>query len=119
VPICAETAELAPNRDAHETMKPNWRKALSFRHRRFGRAELVDAAAPGLTWLWQGLLAHQKVTALISQSKSGKTTLRSPLFARTPRPRRPSRYRSPRMLDFRQWFFVILAWFTLCPSEWP
>src|SRR5258708_6386264 len=44
--------------------------------------QLAGAAGPGLTWPWQGYLAHQRVTALISQSKSGKTTLTSHLYAR-------------------------------------
>jgi len=35
-------------------------------------AELADPAEPGLTWLWNGYLAQQKVTAHISQFKSGK-----------------------------------------------
>jgi hypothetical protein len=39
--------------------------------------QLADPAGPGLTWHWQGYLAQQKVTALISQSRSGKTTLTS------------------------------------------
>lgn len=45
-------------------------------------SELASAAQPGLSWLWHGYLAPGKVTALISPSKTGKTTLLSHLLAR-------------------------------------
>jgi len=45
-------------------------------------SELARAARPRLSWLWHGYLAPGKVTALISPSKSGKTTLLSHLLAR-------------------------------------
>jgi AAA domain len=45
-------------------------------------SELARAAQPRLSWLWHGYLAPGKVTALISPSKSGKTTLLSHLLAR-------------------------------------
>jgi hypothetical protein len=38
-------------------------------------ADLAALADAGLTWLWHGYLAARKVTALISQAKSGQTTL--------------------------------------------
>ncbi len=44
--------------------------------------ELAAAASAGVPWLWHGFLAPGKVTALTSQSKSGKTTLASLLFVR-------------------------------------
>jgi hypothetical protein len=37
-------------------------------------AELADAAAPGLTWPWQGYLARQKVTALTARAWLGRAT---------------------------------------------
>jgi hypothetical protein len=45
--------------------------------------ELVSASQPGLSWLWHGYLTPGKVTALISPSKTGKTTLVSHLLARS------------------------------------
>ena len=45
-------------------------------------ADLATAAPGLLPWLWHGYLAQGKVTALVSQSKSGKTTLVSHLLAR-------------------------------------
>jgi KaiC/GvpD/RAD55 family RecA-like ATPase len=43
----------------------------------------LATAAPGIVpWLWHGYLAQGKVTALVSQSKSGKTTLVAHLLAR-------------------------------------
>jgi AAA domain len=44
--------------------------------------ELTNATQPHLSWLWHGYLAPGKVTALISPSKAGKTTLVSHLLAR-------------------------------------
>jgi ABC-type multidrug transport system fused ATPase/permease subunit len=44
--------------------------------------ELAASAPPGVPWLWHGFLAPGKVSALTSQTKSGKTTLASLLFAR-------------------------------------
>lgn len=44
--------------------------------------QLADFAPPRLSWLWPGFLAAQKVTALISPPKSGKTTLVSLVLAR-------------------------------------
>src|SRR5260370_34787627 len=45
-------------------------------------SELASVTQSGLSWLWHGYLALGKVTALISASKSGKTTLVSHLLAR-------------------------------------
>src|SRR5260370_13409535 len=45
-------------------------------------SELASVTQSGLSWLWHGYLAPRKVTALISPSKSGKTTLVSHLLAR-------------------------------------
>ena len=45
-------------------------------------SELANATHLGLSWLWHGYLAPGKVTAFISPSKSGKTTLASHLLAR-------------------------------------
>ena len=42
--------------------------------------ELAASASPGVPWLWHGFLAPGKVTALTSQTKSGKTTVASLLF---------------------------------------
>jgi hypothetical protein len=46
-------------------------------------SDLVSAVPSGLSWLWHGILAPGKVTALISPSKTGKTTLLSHLLARS------------------------------------
>jgi hypothetical protein len=48
----------------------------------FRPGALAAAAAPPIPWLWHGFLAPGKVTALTSQSKSGKTTLASLLLVR-------------------------------------
>jgi hypothetical protein len=45
-------------------------------------ADLADLGPPCLSWLWHGFLAAQKVTALISPPKSGKTTLVSLVLTR-------------------------------------
>ena len=44
--------------------------------------ELAASTPTGAAWLWHGILAPGKVTALTSQAKSGKTTLASLLFVR-------------------------------------
>src|ERR1700722_3263730 len=48
-------------------------------------ADLATASAGLLPWLWRGDVAQGKVTALVSQAKSGKTTLVSHLLARMAR----------------------------------
>jgi len=55
-------------------------QALSLQPKR--PSELAQAAQVRLSWLWHGYLAPGKVTALISPSKSGKTTLASHLLMR-------------------------------------
>jgi hypothetical protein len=45
-------------------------------------ADLATASPGAVPWLWHGYLAQGKVTALVSQSKSGKTTLVSHVLAR-------------------------------------
>src|ERR1700688_1972639 len=45
-------------------------------------ADLATASPGLLPWLWHGYLAQGKVTALVSQTKSGKTTLVAHLLAR-------------------------------------
>jgi hypothetical protein len=44
--------------------------------------DLEDMAAAPTSWLWDGYLAHDNITLLTSQWKSGKTTLLSVLLAR-------------------------------------
>jgi hypothetical protein len=46
------------------------------------RAGQRPASEAALAWLWHGMLAAGRITTLISQSKSGKTTLLSLLLAR-------------------------------------
>jgi hypothetical protein len=45
-------------------------------------AELATASPGLLPWLWRRYLAQGKITALVSQAKSGKTTLVAHLLAR-------------------------------------
>jgi hypothetical protein len=54
----------------------------SFLLRPLRPGELASTGEPRLSWLWDGLLAPGKVTALISPPKTGKTTLLSHLLAR-------------------------------------
>jgi hypothetical protein len=64
----------------NETL-PSSSATLTLRPLRPG--ELAGAGEPRLCWLWDGYLAPGKVTALISPSKSGKTTLLAHLLARS------------------------------------
>jgi molybdopterin-guanine dinucleotide biosynthesis protein len=55
--------------------------AVDFAAQTFRPGQELPSAGT-VSWLWHGFLGRSKVTALTSQTKSGKTTLASLLFAR-------------------------------------
>lgn len=79
---CTETA---PNLHRNETPVSDTTRLdvpIEFPTPPLRPAELGTVADARPSWLWQGYLAPRKVTALISQPKSGKTTLASHVLAR-------------------------------------